>query len=104
VAAQVARVESQLDFRAHTHSPSQFSKFWAIVPEAFQFNTVVEHNPLDGHPQYNFQFAGARRQWRWQVAYIALPPMSRSILDATMRRLQVDVDDPPMEHLAERAE
>src|SRR5205823_14618285 len=37
-------------------------------------------------------------------AYIALPPMSRSILDATMRRLQVDVDDPPVKHLAERTQ
>src|SRR6266498_191207 len=101
--AKVARVERQLDLCPHSHSSPEFSKFWAIVFETFQFDAVVEYNTLDGHPQHNVQLAGARRQRRRQSDRLAVPPMSRGILDAPMGRLQIHVDDPPVKHLAKRA-
>ena len=60
--AQVALVKRQLDFRAHAHSPPYFSKFWAIVFETFEFDALVEHHPLSGHSEHDFQLAGAWRQ------------------------------------------
>jgi ribosomal protein L39E len=102
--AKVARVERQLDPCSHSHSSPQFSQFWAIVFQTLQFDAVVEHNALDGHPQHNVQLAGTRRQWRRQADRLAVPPVSRGIPDAPMGRLQIHIDDPPVEHLAKRAQ
>lgn len=102
--AKVARVERQLNLGSRSHSSPKFSKFWAIVLQAFQFDAVVEHNPLDDHPQHNVQLTCSRRQWRWQADRLAMPPVSRGVLDAAMRRLQIHVDDPSVEHLAKRTQ
>ena len=50
--AKISRVKRQLDLRAHAHSPPQFTEFWAIVFQPFQFDSVVEDNPLNAHPQH----------------------------------------------------
>jgi hypothetical protein len=70
----------------------------------FQLDAVVEHNPLDGHTQHHVQFAGTRRQRRWQTDHLAVPSVCRRIVDSAMRRLLVHIDDPLVQHLAKRAQ
>src|SRR6266849_6394862 len=102
--AKIARIECQLDFGARSYPPAELSQLWSVVFQAFQFDAVVEHHSLSRHAKHEIQLARIRRQRRRQGARIAVPPMGRRVLDTAMGRLQIHVDDPVVQDLAERAQ
>ena len=102
--AKIARIERQLDFRPGPHSPPQRSKLFAIEFQPLQFDAVVEDNALGRHSQHNVKFAGTRQAASAAGAHFGVPPMSRRIVDPAMRRLQIYVDDPLVQHLPKRAQ